>query len=527
MIDQIILDKKVIGKHLIILTLIYFSAHYMLLLATGRWWDDLCLYNLDIYALKLWGSQMGRPSVAYIFYFADNAPESLYRILTFIMFYIISIIYYIILKYILKFSNEASCWISIFFSICPVNDARIMLAIFPYTIAVFCYSIGLFLLLYSLEYNKKSIFMRLMSLVLLFLSFTMNSNVCLFGTAIFAILKYNSKIKDNIKYLDFYFLPLIFLTIKKLFFEPYGAYINYNKIDIKSLILGLKNTFLSMGYIIISVFKNALSLYNVNSIIFAILFFIIIAILFAKNKKVIINSIKRNNCSVLIGAITLYLALYPYVVVRKNFKIISSGINGRDAVLVPFGVAILMYFILDLFFSDRLKKIVSIIFICGSIIFFNIHYWSYQADYYSNIGLQYQLKQHSIINNLQNIICLNSDKRKIKTWSFYCLNTYAEKVFKNQKRIMIDSKSFYDYYMNINNNSDSLKNPWYHMKETNFNYKKIELIIYYSCKLSLQETLKLKYYEMFNNKIFNKYIENKSKMTLYIPDDNYIKNLVF
>ena len=137
----LIKNKKV--KELVILSIIYCMAHWMLLVVSGRWWDDWCTFNQPFSTVIKMALELGRPFSIVITWFAKLLPEAGYRIVTFILYYYCMLFLYKALRMWLDLNDEDCFWICALYSVIPVNDARIMLCIFPYTIGLFFFMAGM------------------------------------------------------------------------------------------------------------------------------------------------------------------------------------------------------------------------------------------------------------------------------------------------------------------------------------------------------------------------------------------------
>lgn len=105
-----------------------------------------------------------------------------------------------------------------------------------------------------------------------------------------------------------------------------------------------------------------------------------------EKKTVTFASIVKENVLILVEGIVLSVGLFAYVVVRVTDIINTVGIGGCDAVLVPFGAAMIIYALYSLVFNKKLKIYLLIGTIMCGIIFFNRRYISYQSDYYKQFG---------------------------------------------------------------------------------------------------------------------------------------------
>ena len=217
-------------RSLILLSLVYLASHGMLLIASGRWWDDWCFFNQPVEELKSWAMQLGRPSLIPIICFAKLLPEFGYRIITFVMFYYCMLFLYKVLDQWLQVDHYICFWICAIYCVIPANDARIMLSVFPYTVGIFFFMAGMSYLIGLLRSKKReNLIDRLITYIIFTISFTLNSCLCFYILIIIMIVM--TKRRNALHYLDYFALPLVFVILKKFLFPTYGLYENYNAVS--------------------------------------------------------------------------------------------------------------------------------------------------------------------------------------------------------------------------------------------------------------------------------------------------------
>lgn len=532
------LDKK---RELWILSLIYLLSHGFLIIISGRWWDDWCMVDQSYQALRNFAMEMGRPSVIIIMSFAKWLPEPGYRIITFLLFYWCGLFLYRILKEWLSLSDVACFWICALYSVIPANDARIMLAIFPYSISLFFFMAGMCYLAIVLNKGRSLAWKdRLVCYLFFIISFTTNSTLVFYGLILLMILTKEvkrCKIKGLWKYVDFVILPIAFFVTKNKLFPTYGAYADYNSITIEKLLEGIKDIIPVDLKILKTVFINFLSIGDKKLLCIILFLALVFVVLNYKNIwKIMIDlfcsksefetdasgteslakSIKENVLIVAVGILALSLGLFAYVVVRGVGSICLNGANGRDSALVAFGVSMVIYGMYSLIFRDKIITYLMVGTILGGGIFFNMWYASYQTDYYRQLGFQYQLTQHEELMDACNIIYLNDDSGLVNIQSFYALNGNSELALGiDDKFIMsgfsgtsfMEQNELLDYFVESGN---------YHMDSYDISNKRIDAVIDYSFSASYFETMKLKALEIFDYSRFLDKLHRNTDMVVYM-----------
>ena len=520
-------------KELILLSLLYLASQGMLLIVSGRWWDDWCFHNQPYYALKNMAMQLGRPTLIIIIKITKLLPESGYRIISYIMFYFCMLFTYKILRLWLKADDRACFWICALYAIVPANDARILLAVFPYSIGLFFFMAGFSYFAGVLYEGRLGIKQRLFSWGLFLLSFILNSNLCFYALILLMIIMKEKRIKRCLKYLDYLLLPIIYFVLKTYFFPVYGVYAGYNVITLQKLINALKLIIpadYKMIRTMLITFKMAFKS-KVTILIWGTILFVVCTITQKKNIGNILVALKKrknigtviiyqgqaenDNClqtfgMIIIGIITLSAGLYSYVAVRETDLIEVSGLGGRDAALVALGVSIIIYYSVNLMAKRWLQKYIFITAIFSGILFFNGEYLSYQQDYYRQLGFQYQLSQNMELNDAKNIVYINSDIGGINVQSFYQLNGNAEEVFKRQDKFIRTD------FSDVGDASYCVTSGNYHMSDYDYNHTEIDAVVEYSLKTDLLDTLKMKIYELVWKEKFDAWIVNRSSMNVYI-----------
>ena len=516
------------------LTIIYTLSQIMLLFVSGRWWDDWCGYNQPLWVLKDAAYQIGRPDSFYISQFVQALPESGYRIITFFLFYFCMVFFYKLLKNWLN--DNTSFWICALYAVIPANDARIMVCVFHYSIGIFFFMAGLYCLTEALKLTSVSIIKRIFILLLFLFSFILNSNLFFYLISLLVILVKEKSIKAfYLKYLDFLLLPILYFVIKTKCFPAHGVYDGYNSVNSLGFFVAFKYILQADAFVIFQLFINWLEAGSKWARLLPFVFFFWLFVNKGKEIPLITKSflskgifIKRSwhteqdaknlneDISILLaGLLILSIGLFPYIVVRHSYVIGTTGADGRDAILATFGAAMVIYSLIDLVFKKGIVKyIYSMLIICG-ILFFNKYYISYQHDYYSMLGFQYQLSQHQELKDFSNIAYVNTDSRPIKLHDLlYVLNANAEEIYKNQKRLICDVKGITALMKDDKMRKVLVNNRIYHMSEYDTTNTDIEALVDYSFDCRTNNIIGMRFYEIANQKKFKDKIKEYSNMKI-------------
>ena len=272
-------------KHLGAISLVYFVCHAAVLFLSGIWWDDWCFFGQSPSTLRTWALDMGRPSMIPMMALSESLPSGGYRILVFFLFYFSAIFFYFILINSRFFSDNACLGISLLYITIPVNDARVMLCVIPYSIGIFLFTAAFLLMIRMLE-TKHGI-LQIPTLLLFLLSFSLNSNLVFYAVPML-FLTYKAisgkQWRDLFKYAAFFALPVVFYALKSFFFQPSGAYSNYNKTSLESLLYAGKHVIPAVLYLLRNIFQSffqeSLSLFSIRKPLSTDLFLIVLFALF-------------------------------------------------------------------------------------------------------------------------------------------------------------------------------------------------------------------------------------------------------
>ena len=245
-------------KDFINLSLIYLASHVWILLNHGIFWDDWVWSNNYIELHKASSEiGLGRLTALFnIFLYSSNVPIFFSKFIILLLYLATGIIFRKILDHFDIIKLQEKYYLSIFFLISPLNMTRSSLCTANNALNLFLFFLGVLLILEN-KNNRYGIKM-LFACICLFFSYFTNSLVP-FMAILYLVLFFHSREQKSImktfkyffkKYYIYIALPLIFWTIKLLFFRPYGLYENYNSINLipsgqlfKDLYYSLKTSF--------------------------------------------------------------------------------------------------------------------------------------------------------------------------------------------------------------------------------------------------------------------------------------------
>ena len=235
--------------------------------------------------------------------------------------------------------------------------------------------------------------------------------------------------------------------------------------------------------------------------------------------------VKKNLITIFYSICILFLAMVAYVLIREETLSIN-GVQGRDAILIPFGMALLIYSLLNLLRS-RLRNIIYVIIIVLGISCFNLLYIEWQKDYYYQLSME-NLLVDEIIKDNDTFFLIDLNESDVKGQRFYSLNANAYHVYNDETRLFIPKVSNLYLLEDENALRHTIEALDYAnmMKDYNPEDYYFDAIIVYENNLSDLETLKLKYAELTDYSRFIEQIRSKGTLKVYLVDDDFTELLI-
>ncbi|WP_173236699.1 hypothetical protein [Legionella antarctica] len=505
------------------------------------YWDDWVFVFQKPQTLKVMYAQSGYPWMAYVQLFLQKMGNSIYiyRILTFVTYFLSGIFLLYILQKTKLFNKSTALLLTLLFLLAPLDDARAALVSTASIVTFFLFFAAFFLLSLYLD-NKKKHYYRALSLALFLISFSLESLLVFYATVLFYILWniYQKNIGSTrgfqtqqlsmikritllikpffIQYPDFICLPILFFILKHSFLQPYGLYANYNSIgfnffQILDLIL---KSFLTSFYVpIVHALTTAVRL----PILTIAVFYLVMHIL----KKMGVSSMleKSNERSwreiktvLIMGLVLFFLAVFPYCVVGKLPQNLSW--DSRSQILIPLGMSFLIYYLVMM--SAKINKripVLAVPLLISSFIVQALHtYYLYDLDWFYQQSLSEQFKQSKIIR--ENSTFIVQDNLEMDIWvnkrglSFYEVNGLLKQALKDDSRLVVhDIHSINDFaqykeYPQYNFSKWINKPPVYLAFSKNENYT-----------FSWNKKFLLFFYSIFDRKAFEKNVAYLTEIT--------------
>lgn len=523
-------------RHIFGITVVYFFAQGFLLVVSGTWWDDWVYVNKNweyLYEVML---QSSLPLQAYIDASLWLLPDGAYRILVFLYFYLGSILIYMILKKIDVFSPEDSFWITLLYITIPIYDARIMWICYGYSLGLFAFWISFYLVtLWQEKRGKKAILMRILSLMVLVFSFNTES-IMLMTLAILLYLYYEElkvgwkwrELKKNVikcckvvfHYADFLMAPIVFYFGKHRLFPSYGVYAGHNYVNWRML----PGLLVRSPFYAFETMKRVFDGYSavMSRFIWGIISFAAVAgclvIRFVKSRKgnPLLKADKNFGKSLImlfVGIFLFYIGFFPYVI-RCEGSILTTSIEGRNALLLGIGMAMIFYYALIVLLNPNLVKATYVFLIALGVCHFNDMYLDWQEDYYQQLRFEAEIAENEDILTNDTFLCLFHYPPYIG--SFYQFTGNSRTATGEETR----------YYLTIDKLAalpDFTEETWtlraFNIRDWDYTPDNLHIdgiLFFNNTPIGNGELIVLKLQELFNKKDFNQWIMDTKDIT-FIP----------
>lgn len=486
--------ERIFENDIFVISLFYFLAYGVILLNEGIFFDDWTFYYADKANMVRIMREAGHHWAGYYYFFMFSLKNMfVFRVLVFCSYLFSAFFLNAVLKTVKEISDSDRLFVVLFFTLLPVNFARIAACISHYALGYFLFFLGFFILSRYLEIRKT--LLRILVLLALFCSFFALNSLLVFyyGTIIIYIIYIECKIRQSkaifpsqvLKYLDFLLLPAVFWAIKKLFFMPCSDYAAYNQITLRKMLTtryNLNNAFNTTLHAPLSEsFENLLS----HPLLIISLAFLLLFLLPKREKNAPENkysdSDKTDFIFLFFGIIALISGIYAYVAIGT----IPSPMDwqSRYQMLAPLGASFFIIYFLKIFFT---KKSQIFIFSLLTILFTytnTFNYIDYQQDWFKQLSLIENFKTNEIIKNHTSFIFVDEAKdlnARNRGLRFYEWCGLFKKAFHGETRFgVLDiaySNNMKDYESSINFNEYNmrdfkLKDPEYKVTLRKGNFK--------------------------------------------------------
>jgi hypothetical protein len=513
--------------------LLFVISNLLILFNPGIFWDDWNLYNIAKESIYSQYNNGGLGYFGYLQVFLQNFynPPFLYHTLTFGL-QLISIYFLFEIVKRLTFINHKffeGNYLVLIYAVLPLNDAKITMICFPYTLSLTLFILATFFLV-KYKYEKNSAF-RFLSLFLYFISFSTVSLVffylipflfIIFLEEIQILIKngtknitelFNIVVKKIVKFLDFLFLPILFWIIKTSFFSPSNNYVGYNEIKLESfveipyrLIRSIYSFFITLYPLLKELFQN---------LEFILLFIILSGFIFLRLGRLDLN-FKSTKTKFLTGLLVCFIGIFPYLLVEKYPSF--NGYNSRHQLLMGFGISLLVVNLIFYISSKRIRNLTLALCIGLFVILNMTIQFNYFKGFMKQVVLNNYLESQNLSRDFSQTILYKDNTsnftHKGNPFTFYELSGILKLSHPKENIMLIQNRHFISYnqsglfkkltpyFYSYNLSNYNLVNPGL---ELEISYSKeslpsFPLFVYYGDYLSGNKEKWMKYFE-FNLKV--------------------------
>lgn len=460
-----------------------------MLLNNGWYWDDWCLSSYEGLSAVFKG--VGNPFMATFYSSLINLttqPALFFHITTGVIEILGIVIFYKCLS-LLRVNRSHTFLITLFFALLPYNLAKITMACFAYTIGFLFFLLAVLIFIY---FNRKNnLIVRMLSLILFFLSFMFLPSTLVLALAFFlfmAILYQKQEVEFKLSYFkiilnklltwsDFMLIPFVFWIFRAVFLKPTGIYatIGYREFTINSVLLTPIN-------LIITFVQNFLGLvavtaqFNISK--FNVLLFVVLSIgIFIFLRKYKIEQLSNGKRMLYIGVYFFIAGAFAYLMVGLTPSF--DGFDSRHQILMRIGSAFLLFYLVKLIYSEKAQLLIIITIISLFIVTSISCQLQFQKSWFKQMALEKQFTQEKSLRENVNFVVIDNTldyNEYNQFYRSYCYTGILKKTFGTQTRFAIDSHEL-QWFFDKNNPGDIINNAFYHMKDckniTSYDYSLI------------------------------------------------------
>ena len=520
-------------KQILYLILIYSLSQIILCFISGQWWDDWVIWCSSAETTKDFFRSIGLPWEAYNLFSVMCIPKYGYKIVVFFEYLIGGILFYGILRTLNFFSDQDAFWITTIYMTVPVNDARITLICYGYSLSLFLFLMSFFII--SRNRNKASKYyipLRIFSVLCLLYSYTMQS-LLVFTGLIWLYQLYRlfteSYCKKPINLIlncirenaDYIISPFLFFILKSIFIKPYGHFEGYNNVSLNTLCIGLVSFPKAAVQTLITIttgYCNKINIYTLSLIVICAGTYLCIS----KRKKSTEypkTDLKHSLLLFVLGVAVYSAGIFAYIVVRNGGALDSTGVGGRDTMLAAFGISISVWAIVNILrLPKKLQELIFIAIIVLGIFHFNDAYLNYQEDWYHQQEFAYEIsKNKELAESDKTVLCVFSDPSPVGATRFYTLNGMSYRITGKMDKFYFSSIEDLKFGVRFN---EYFKHGW-NADDYDYYDTSIDSVLFINnYPVDNIKIVKLRINELFNHPVFEQEIADMSNITYVKTTEN-------
>ena len=425
----------------------------------------------------------------------------------------------------------------------PVNDARVMIVCIGYGESLCLFMIAFLLVtkLKSATYRKK-IIMRIISLILLVLSYLRTESLLVFTGLIWLYLLY-CILQNNTSFplatqierfilsaSDYILIPfIVFISKSTIIPKLYGKGADYKAISVHGLLTGLLHSPLTMirtgVYIGYSYYSRISILSIAVFVIVSVVYILYKRNLFPESVNARTLSRKHDLIMLGLGCITYYAGGFAYVVFHEGRMdmIRNVSVGGRDAILLGFGLSIMIYYFMKIIpVPLYIRNPVFISLIVLGTFHFTEWYLNYQEDWFQQLEFAQIIKSERYMPDDDTILVDYSYPSECDGRRSSTLNALYQTITGHQDKYFIDNSTGWATPEQISANKLEFNCLDYDSTDTTID----GIILINNRPITNPDIIKLRLDELFNKNSFNQKITNLTNGK-YIPITAEASNMLY
>ena len=423
--------RDLLKKPSVFLTVLYTLAWGPMLFLRGAYWDGWVFFSEFTHKdfAFVYGDfhETSNYHHYYTFRFLElfSDPSFIGRSIVFLSWLVAGLLLYRILRRLFDWNIYAATLTVAYLLIYPVFFVRFEFIHMYYSASVLFFSLGCYLYLTNTHRSRAETFVREMAaLPLIILSFFTNSFVFFFfaflathlylfaGRTKLPVMSAVQQWLTRFPYLVA--LPFVFMYLKTTYLPPIDRYIHYNELIVLHPSLSVLSKLIEGGWGglwagFLWPLVYALQLMERKYFAMALLLATTIIVVLFRSSHIAHEAIEtpgatkdepwylrwyRKNPTrgiIALGAIFLFLGLFPYVAVGKYPHIYGYGFGLRHSLLMPLGSAFLLFGTVAHLVRDRYQMLVHGVLISLSVAFLWFNFFLLDVDWYKQQAIMAKL----------------------------------------------------------------------------------------------------------------------------------------
>lgn len=354
----------------LVITCVALVSHGLLLLNDGLYWDGWLikdyLDNNDWDSLHAMTSEMGLPVLGYFFWSLKLLGiHQYYKVVAFLSMLLSAVLVYRIGLLFGWLNRIESLGVALLSLVYPAYQMTVEICTLQYVFFYCVFLLAALLMLLHLSFSGVSSFIiRAMSLLLFFLSFTVNSLLVFYFPFVMLLflrikqlqgLSWQTLLKKiPIRLSDFLILPFLFWGLKLLLTPKHGLYKGYNNLDLNyaSVVSHIRDSIVTTTDAQISLAQKGVGV--MGHLLLWIFILVGVYVCYSKcirhekpaqvMPEILEREFVKTNWIFAFGVVLLLSGVFPYAAAGLTAEI--AGVDSRHALLVGLPMAIILVSVL-------------------------------------------------------------------------------------------------------------------------------------------------------------------------------------